>query len=276
MGSVAAFEMNADSDLDLLMVYKPSTDFSETIDTPTYYTKLGKRILSALTITTTEGALYEVDMRLRPSGNSGPLVIHYDRFVDYQTHEAHIWEHCALTRLLPIYGDNDLQIDIIKQKNQIIACTRDSEKVKNHIHDMRLNMLKNRPAKSIWDIKLSQGGLFDIGFIVQYLILCNAHKLPHELSNNTHDNLLFLNKHHLISAENLNTLTQGFNMYHSLLHIFAIAKIDIQEISDNNISKKIIQRLCDILGISDFSDASNVIENIYKQINDIYQSVFNF
>jgi hypothetical protein len=65
-------------------------------------------------------------------------------------------------------------------------------------------------------------------------------------------------------------------MYHSLLHIFAIAKIDIQEISDNNISKKIIQRLCDILGISDFSDASNVIENIYKQINDIYQSVFNF
>jgi [glutamine synthetase] adenylyltransferase / [glutamine synthetase]-adenylyl-L-tyrosine phosphorylase len=274
MGSLGAYEMNADSDLDLLMIYNPDNHFNESIDTPTYYAKLGKRILSALTITTTEGALYDVDMQLRPSGNSGPLVIHYDRFVDYQRHEAHIWEHCALTRLTPICGDKNLQHDIINKKNGVIALTRDSKDVKNHIHEMRLKLLHNRPPKNIWDIKLSQGGLFDIGFIVQYLILSYAHTLPPIFMNNTRDNLRILNQHHLIDDKDFKILTQAFDMYHSLLHILAIAKIDITLMTLETISKKIIQRICDIMMIDNFSDAHTLLETTYQNINNIYHKIF--
>jgi glutamate-ammonia-ligase adenylyltransferase len=274
MGSVGAYEMNADSDLDLLMVYNPDDAFCNLVDAPSYYAKLGKRILTALTISTSEGSLYAVDMRLRPSGNSGPLVIHYERFVDYQTAHAHTWEHCALTRLYPICGNELLQKKIMAQTKTIIAMPHERKIMRDDIDAMRLKLLVSRPAVNIWDIKLSKGGLFDIGFIAQYLILLHSNTISGTFSNRTRENFVILHKHNLLSSTDFNMIVHAFDMYHSLLHIFAIAKLDIQTINSETVSRKITQRICDIMGIADFSQATDYLSDTYQKISAIYQSVF--
>ena len=271
MGSVGAFEMNADSDLDLLMIYNPSDEFCEAVDAQTYYAKLGKRILTALTAPTVEGSLYSVDMRLRPSGNSGPLVIHFQRFVDYQTNEAHTWEKCALTRLYPICGHNTLQEKIIQHKQAIIALPHNIEKLRHDIHSMRLKLLESRPPLNLWDIKLVKGGLFDLSFINQYLILSHGNKINEPFSSMTRDNFILLNKYHFLSDEYLGDILNAWDMYQNLLHILAIARLDIQMM--NAISSKIKEQLCLIMNINHFSDAENYLSATYQKIAHLYQDI---
>jgi glutamate-ammonia-ligase adenylyltransferase len=268
MGSVGAYEMNAASDLDLLMIYDHDLDFE---NAETYYTKLGKRILTALTVSTTEGLLYEVDMRLRPSGNSGPLVIHYQRFIDYQTTEAHTWEKCALTKLYPICGHKELQEKIMHQTQKIIATPHDTTILQNDIHVMRLKLLISRPPLNVWDIKLSKGGLFDLNFIAQYLILSAGNNVSYPFSSKTRDNFIALNACHLLSDNHLNAILQAWDMYHNLLHIFAIAKLDILNMDAT--SKKITERICKIMNIIDIADATECLHTHYQNIGMIYQTI---
>ncbi len=274
MGSVGAYEMTASSDLDLMMIYEHDDSFNQhNIDAETYYARLGKRILTALTVSTPEGFLYEVDMQLRPSGNSGPLVIHYQRFIDYQMTQTHTWEKCALTKLYPICGHTRLQTKIKQKTQDIIKIHRDKGTLQSDIHAMRLKLLTARPPANVWDIKLVKGGLFDINFIAQYLILSAENRVSENFSSGTLDNLTILNRYDLLSDNHYNVITQAWDIYHILLHIFSIAKLDIHTM--NTLSKKIKERICDILNISDFNQAEHHLTEHYQKISMIYDDILN-
>ncbi len=110
LGKLGSREMTAASDLDLMLIYdfdpaRPESDGSRPLHAVQYYTRLAQRLISALTVATRRGRLYEVDMRLRPSGRQGPLATQFASFVDYQTKEAETWEHMALTRARPVAGE---------------------------------------------------------------------------------------------------------------------------------------------------------------------------
>jgi glutamate-ammonia-ligase adenylyltransferase len=176
MGKLGSGEMTAGSDVDLILLYDYDDEAFESrgpkpIDSNRYFSRLTQRLIAALSAPTAEGILYEVDMRLRPSGNKGPVATRIRAFEKYQVEEAWTWEHMALTRARVIAGDERLG----QQAETIIAAVldrkRDHRKIAADVAEMRAMIDREKPPKNIWDVKLIEGGLVDIEFIAQYLSL---------------------------------------------------------------------------------------------------------
>ncbi len=190
MGKLGGREMTAASDLDLIVVYDfaPDAQLSTGLKPlpPTqYYTRLTQRLISALASQTAEGNLYEVDMRLRPSGQKGPVAAQLSSFIDYQEHEAWTWEHLALTRARVISGPPALHNAVEQAIRRVLTLPRDRAKVAADVRDMRARIEKEKGTKDIWDLKQVRGGLVDLEFIAQYLQLVHAASHPAILSANT-------------------------------------------------------------------------------------------
>jgi glutamate-ammonia-ligase adenylyltransferase len=183
LGKLGSREMSATSDLDLIFVYDiPSgleaSDGSQPLSPIQYYTRLSQKIVTALTAHTNEGPLYEVDMRLRPSGRAGPLANSLEGFETYHAQSAWTWEHMALTRTRVIHGPPALVgrlTDIVKTA---LCRPRDPDALVRDVADMRDRIARHAPAKSAWDFKHLPGGLFDIDFVAQYLALRHASVRP--------------------------------------------------------------------------------------------------
>ncbi len=187
MGRLGAREMTVSSDLDLLCLYDPPADGKESdgerpLDPGVYYVRFTQRLINALTAPTGEGRLYEVDMRLRPSGNAGPVATTLAGFVKYQETGAWTWEQMALTRARVIAGDPDLAARFEAVTREILCRERDPEKLLRDVAEMRERIERERKAKSIWDGKHQRGGLVDIEFLAQYLQLKHAAEVPDILS----------------------------------------------------------------------------------------------
>ncbi len=136
-----------------------------------YYTRLTQRLIAALSAPTAEGVLYEVDMRLRPSGNKGPVATRLRAFAKYQFEEAWTWEHMALTRARLIAGDAELMDATRAVIAAVLAKPREEAKTAKDVAEMRAMISKEKPPRDIWDLKLIPGGLIDIEFIAQHLAL---------------------------------------------------------------------------------------------------------
>lgn len=187
MGRLGAQEMTVSSDLDLLCLYDPPTDGAASdgarpLDPEVYYVRFTQRLINALTAPTGEGRLYEVDMRLRPSGSAGPVATTLAGFVKYQENDAWTWEQMALTRARVVAGDAALAERFEQAARQILCQPRDPEKLLRDVADMRERIERERPAKSLWDCKHRRGGLVDIEFLAQYLQLRHASDAPDVLS----------------------------------------------------------------------------------------------
>jgi [glutamine synthetase] adenylyltransferase / [glutamine synthetase]-adenylyl-L-tyrosine phosphorylase len=150
------------------------------IDNAQFFSRLGQRVLHMLTTPTAAGVLYETDMRLRPSGDSGMLVSHIEGFADYQHHHAWTWEHQALIRARAIAGDPNLRRRFNSIRREVLNQRRDLSKLRDDVADMRQKLYKARtPAPDgAFNVKEDRGGIVDIEFLVQYLILGNAHRHP--------------------------------------------------------------------------------------------------
>ncbi|MEE8270180.1 MAG: bifunctional [glutamine synthetase] adenylyltransferase/[glutamine synthetase]-adenylyl-L-tyrosine phosphorylase [Alphaproteobacteria bacterium] len=190
MGKLGSREMTTRSDLDLIMVYDAppqgrESDGARPLAPTTYYTRLIQRLISAITAPTAEGPLYEVDMRLRPSGRSGPLASSLDSFVKYQRESAWTWEHMALTRARVISGPASLRAAIDRAIHEVLCRPRDDETLLRDVADMRARIEKERGTQDIWNSKYVRGGLVDIEFIAQYLQLRHAAANPDILSPDT-------------------------------------------------------------------------------------------
>lgn len=178
LGKFGGRELAEGSDLDIMVVYdeRERTEF---------YTRFAQRLISALSAPTEEGALYEVDTQLRPSGSAGPVAVRLSAFTHYYEQEAWTWELLALTRLRPIAGDAALGQKVCDAAERVLARPRDAAKALADVADMRARMERERPARSIWDLKLTPGGFVDIEFVAQALQLLHAAEAPGILVANT-------------------------------------------------------------------------------------------
>ncbi|HEU5094884.1 MAG TPA: bifunctional [glutamine synthetase] adenylyltransferase/[glutamine synthetase]-adenylyl-L-tyrosine phosphorylase [Reyranella sp.] len=183
LGKLGSREMSATSDLDLIFVYDVPADLdvsdgAQPLAPIQYYTRLSAKIVTALTALTNEGALYEVDMRLRPSGHAGPLANSLEGFESYHAKSAWAWEHLALTRARVIHGPDTLVQRLSDIVNRTLCRPRDSADLVRDVADMRDRIAQHVPPKTAWDFKHLPGGLFDIDFIAQYLALRHAAARP--------------------------------------------------------------------------------------------------
>jgi glutamate-ammonia-ligase adenylyltransferase len=183
LGKLGSREMSATSDLDLIFVYDipagiEASDGRQPLPPIQYYTRLSARILTALTAHTNEGALYDVDMRLRPSGRAGPLANSLAGFESYHAQSAWTWEHMALSRARVIHAPQGLAERLEDIVRATLCRPRDPLALVRDVADMRDRIAHHAPPKSPWDFKHLPGGLFDIDFVAQYLALRHAPQRP--------------------------------------------------------------------------------------------------
>jgi glutamate-ammonia-ligase adenylyltransferase len=183
-GKFGGIELGYGSDLDLVFVYQTDpngmTDGPKPIEARTFYIKLAQRILHLFNTRTHSGHLYEVDMRLRPAGNSGLLVCHTDTYLSYLQKEAWTWEHQALVRSRIILSSQVMAETISDIRLKVLAQKRDAQQLAAEVNKMRDKMREHLSVKepNVFDIKHGKGGLVDIEFLVQYWVLLYANQHP--------------------------------------------------------------------------------------------------
>jgi glutamate-ammonia-ligase adenylyltransferase len=190
MGKLGGREMTAASDLDLMLIYDhaegvEASDGRKPLPVSRYYTRLTQRLIAALSAPTAEGVLYEVDLRLRPSGNQGPVATHIETFRSYHRGSAWTWEKLALTRARSVAGDDAFRADIEAAIAGALRQPRDEAQVKADIVDMRRRLLAQFGRGGPWNLKHASGGLVDVEFIAQGLQILNAAAAPEILDQNT-------------------------------------------------------------------------------------------
>jgi len=183
-GKLGGLELGYGSDLDLVFLHTGTGEKTrggqQAIDSVQFFNRLGQRVIHILTAHTRAGRLYEIDMRLRPSGGSGVLVSHVDAFRDYQQNSAWTWEHQALIKARPILGDSLLTDHFENTRNDVLARPRKKSKLRHEVVSMRNRMRKEllRSEAGMFDLKQDSGGMVDIEFLVQYLVLLKSNEHP--------------------------------------------------------------------------------------------------
>lgn len=183
-GKLGGWELGYSSDLDLIFLHDcpvdVMTDGEREIDGRQFYLRLAQRIMHLFSTRTSSGILYEVDARLRPSGAAGMLVTSTESFAEYQKNEAWTWEHQALVRARVVYGDPQLKAQFDAIRRDVLTATREGQTLQTEVREMREKMRAHLGNKhrDRFDIKADEGGITDIEFITQYLVLRDAHAKP--------------------------------------------------------------------------------------------------
>ncbi|TDR81989.1 bifunctional [glutamate--ammonia ligase]-adenylyl-L-tyrosine phosphorylase/[glutamate--ammonia-ligase] adenylyltransferase [Paludibacterium purpuratum] len=171
-GKLGGKELGYASDLDVIFLFDDPHP-----DAPELYARLARKMVTWLTSTTAAGGLYDIDLRLRPNGSSGLLVSTMQAFESYQEKQAWVWEHQALTRARFVAGDRHIGRRFDRARRAILSMPREAARLAEEVRAMRRRMLETHPAEPA-DVKHARGGLVDIEFIIQHLILAHADKLP--------------------------------------------------------------------------------------------------
>ena len=226
-GKLGGIELSYGSDLDLVFVHDAPSALTtlggdREIANELFFTRLGQKIIHILNTYTPSGQLYEVDMRLRPSGNSGLLVSSLNAFLNYQEREAWTWEHQALVRARVVAGSSRLQKEFEAVRAKILSAHRDSVQLRTDVADMRDKMRKHLSSgenSGQFDLKQDAGGIVDIEFSVQYLVLKHAESVPalFEFTDNIRI-LDALETHALITSTQAQTLREAYKAYRALGH----------------------------------------------------------
>ncbi len=171
MGSLGAGRLTATSDLDVLIIYDPAgqetSDGKRSLATRTYYARLTQAMITAMTAPMAQGKLYEVDMRLRPSGNQGPVATSLASFESYQKTQAWVWEHLALTRARVVTGPAAVAAEVEALCADVLAMPRAQQGVLGDVAEMRARIAAAKATGGTWDAKLGPGHLQDIELVAQ-------------------------------------------------------------------------------------------------------------
>jgi len=173
-------------------------------------------------VQTNYGVLYQVDMRLRPSGRSGPLATHIDSFIDYQQREAWTWEHMALTRARVVSASPSFAARVETAVRSVLRRKRDPRAVAADIVDMRAAIAKEKGDSDTWDLKYAAGGLIDIEFIAQYLQLIHGAAAPDILDTSTARTLEKAARAQLLEPEDAAVLRPAVPLFHELTQILRL------------------------------------------------------
>jgi len=227
LGKLGGLEMTATSDLDLILVYdfdpaQPEADGPRRLHASQYFARVTKRLVSALTTQTNYGALYNVDMRLRPSGRSGPVATSFEAFEAYQRDEAWTWEHMALTRARVVAGPPAFAARVAQAIRAVLCTERDAATVAADVVEMRRAIAIEKGEDARWDIKHAAGGLIDLEFIAQYLQLVHAAAMPDILHTSTARVFEAAARLGLITVEDSEILRPATRLYHDLTQILRL------------------------------------------------------
>jgi glutamate-ammonia-ligase adenylyltransferase len=227
MGKLGGHEMTATSDLDLILIYdfdaeRPESDGKRALYGGQYFARLTQRLINTLTAQTNYGALYQVDMRLRPSGRAGPLATQIGAFSTYQDTDAWTWEHMALTRARVIWASPGFRDCVEAVIREVLRRRRDKDLIAGDVVEMRAAIAKEHGDSNRWDLKHAAGGLVDIEFIAQYLQLIHAHQHPSILDTSTTPVLEKARDLRLLAAEDAEVLRRAVQVYHDLTQILRL------------------------------------------------------
>ncbi|HYV70993.1 MAG TPA: bifunctional [glutamine synthetase] adenylyltransferase/[glutamine synthetase]-adenylyl-L-tyrosine phosphorylase [Pseudolabrys sp.] len=227
LGKLGGYEMTATSDLDLILIYDfndkhPESGGARPLYGAQYFARLTQRLINALTAQTNYGALYQVDMRLRPSGRAGPLATQVDGFAAYQETEAWTWEHMALTRARVVSASPAFRTRIERVIRGILCQPRDEALIAGDVVEMRSAIAKEKGYKERWDLKYVAGGLVDIEFITQYLQLVHAHRVPDILDTSTARVLDKAWSLRVLTAKDAEVLRPAVELYQDLTQILRL------------------------------------------------------
>jgi glutamate-ammonia-ligase adenylyltransferase len=227
MGRLGSREMTLASDLDLILIYDapPGTEISDgpqPLPVTAYFARLSQRLISAITAPTAEGRLYDVDMRLRPSGEAGPIASHFAGFARYQSESAWTWEHMALTRARPAAGAANLCRRISETLAAVLRSPRDPTKLVIDVAAMRRRIAEENPRPSPWDLRNRRGGLIDLEFIVQYLVLRHAASSPQILRRATAEAIAALGEAGLLPPQAKHELGEAAMLFRNVLAVLTL------------------------------------------------------
>jgi [glutamine synthetase] adenylyltransferase / [glutamine synthetase]-adenylyl-L-tyrosine phosphorylase len=227
LGRLGASEMTANSDLDLIVIYHfdqnfPNSDGRRPLYGAQYFARFTQRLISALTVQTNYGVLYPVDMRLRPSGRSGPLATQIDGFASYQEREAWTWEHMALTRARVISASAEFAARIEAIIRGVLCRSRNAATVADDVTEMRAAIAREKGDADPWDLKYAAGGLVDIEFIAQYLQLVHAAATPDILDTSTARTLDKAARLGVLKPEDAAVLRPAVQLFHDLTQILRL------------------------------------------------------
>jgi glutamate-ammonia-ligase adenylyltransferase len=227
LGKLGGREMTATSDLDLIVIYDfdaehPESDGKRSLYGAQYFTRLVQRLISALTAQTNYGVLYQVDMRLRPSGRAGPVATRIDSFASYQETEAWTWEHMALTRARVVTASPAFRARIEAAIASVLGSTRNPELIAGDVTEMRQAIAREKGDQDRWNLKYVAGGLIDIEFIAQYLQLVHAATTPEILDTSTIRVLDKAWRLGLLTTELAEALRPAVRLYHNLTQILRL------------------------------------------------------
>ena len=214
-GKLGGKELGYASDLDIIFLYD-----DDTIGAGEVYARFGQRINNWLNSLTSAGMLYETDLQLRPDGASGLLVSTVQAFKEYQQYKAWIWEHQALTRAAFSAGDAEIGEQFAKIRLQVLTQPRDAQKLRQEVLAMRQKMRDSqKPHPDLFDLKQDAGGIIDVEFIVQYLVLAHAAEYPQLTDNIGNIRLLdCMAKLGLVDPELALSVANAYRQYRSMQH----------------------------------------------------------
>ncbi|KQV43498.1 MULTISPECIES: bifunctional [glutamine synthetase] adenylyltransferase/[glutamine synthetase]-adenylyl-L-tyrosine phosphorylase [unclassified Rhizobium] len=277
MGKLGSRELTAGSDVDLILLYDydseaPESDGAKPLDAMRYFTRITQRLIAALSAPTAEGVLYEVDMRLRPSGNKGPVATRINAFEKYQRSEAWTWEHMALTRARPLCGEASLMAEAEQIFRDVLGQKRDIAKVTSDVSEMRNLIDKEKPPSDLWDFKLIPGGLVDIEFIAQYLALIAPARdvAPLRAGTPTIDALKTLGPP-LMEPAALDTVLEALNLFTELSQMVRLCIEGDFELKDA--PSGLMDLLCRAADAPDVKVLEADIRRLSKAVRRIFQTM---
>jgi glutamate-ammonia-ligase adenylyltransferase len=233
LGKCGSRELTASSDLDLMTLYLPETGDAVSSEkgwaAETFYGRFTSRLITALSAPTAEGTLYEVDMRLRPSGNKGPVAVSLAAFDAYYAEAAETWEYLALTRARVVWATSEaFAVRIADAIEAKLRVPRDARRTADDVLAMRELVAAEKPAAGFWDLKLNEGGLVDIEFAAQFLQLAHA-AAGGPLRQNTAEALETLRARDLGGAEAMTDLATAWRLQQDLSQVIRLALADDAE-----------------------------------------------
>jgi glutamate-ammonia-ligase adenylyltransferase len=276
LGKLGSREMSATSDLDLVLLYdfdaeNPDSDGAKSLHATVYYTRLTQRLIAALTAPTRRGKLYEVDMRLRPSGRQGPLATQVASFRAYQAEQAEVWEHMALTRARAVAGDPGLA----EEARSIIASAlfrpRDRRPLSKAVRDMRSLIAREKGDSQTWDLKLAAGGLLDIEFIAQYLALAHGAANSALRVTATRDILAAAARVPALDTEAATRLIEALTLYSNVTQWLRLA---LGEGADPGAAAEgVKRRIANASNLPDFALLERELAETRKEVRRIFSQV---
>ncbi|MBB3311057.1 glutamate-ammonia-ligase adenylyltransferase [Rhizobium sp. BK196] len=277
MGKLGSFELTAGSDIDLILLYDyddaaGESDGAKPLDATRYFTRITQRLIAALSAPTAEGVLYEVDMRLRPSGNKGPVATRINAFGKYQREEAWTWEHMALSRARLICGDQSLIGEAEAIITDVLRTKRDIAKVAHDVAEMRDLIEKEKAPDNAWDLKLIPGGVVDIEFIAQYLALIAPEKgVEIKINGLTTGAALKALGEKLMGSGDLDTCLEAFALYTELSQLIRLC---IDGLFDpKEAPAGLTELVCRAGDCPDIKTLEGEVKRLSKAVRKVFQTV---